>query len=459
MLALLAVRASCAPRPSLDQVEKLISFNKIWDAHQQLTTLLADSTDPHLLLLRADCAAKMELPREALRDCTSVVGWPNATAAQIRAALRLRAACHLQLGDFDSAESDATASRDLKVGRQLSEARKLLAAADSELAASDVSSAKKSLDRLIRLTPRAPAILRRRAEIAWNEADHARYFQVIQGIADDFPADAELNYRLGIVFLCRDEFDSAKKHLERAGTENATAALGAMAAVAESRGRALAAIASNAFPTARNALNLTLSSTQLFCPARTVLHTNVDSLLATVLRRTGDKRALVDALTRLIDAQENISLYWERGRLHMALGDFDAAIYDFTYIESRQPGNATVRGAYERAAAAKKAATRADLYAVLEVRNNATPDEIQAAYKRAVRKHHPDRFQAEEDKRRAEDAMKVLNTAYDVLSNPDRRAIYDAGGDLNDIDLVEYVRAHPHEMPMGFPDFPYDSPL
>jgi tetratricopeptide (TPR) repeat protein len=161
--------------------------------------------------------------------------------------------------------------------------------------------------------------------------------------------------------MCRDEFDSA----------NATAAL---VAVSESRAGALEAIASKSFSTARNALNSTLSAMELFCTPRTVLHTNVDSLLATVLRSVGDKKALVGALSRLIDAQDNISLYWGRGRLNMALGDFDAAISDFTYIASRQPGNATVHEAYEMASAVKKAATRVDLYAVQQGRHGATPE-------------------------------------------------------------------------------------
>lgn len=60
----------------------------------------------------------------------------------------------------------------------------------------------------------------------------------------------------------------------------------------------------------------------------------------------------------------------------------------------------------------------ADHYKLLQVRRDASPEVIAAAYRRLMRDAHPDTGgDAEEAKR--------LNLAYEVLSDPERRAAYD----------------------------------
>jgi curved DNA-binding protein CbpA len=68
-----------------------------------------------------------------------------------------------------------------------------------------------------------------------------------------------------------------------------------------------------------------------------------------------------------------------------------------------------------------------DPYAVLGVAHTATPDEIKAAYRELVAKYHPDRHQGNPLEGLAADKLAELNRAYEVLSDPERRAAYDAG--------------------------------
>lgn len=63
-----------------------------------------------------------------------------------------------------------------------------------------------------------------------------------------------------------------------------------------------------------------------------------------------------------------------------------------------------------------------DLYDVLGVRNSATPEEIRKAYRTLALKHHPDRNPGDRD---AEEKFKELAGAYEVLSDPEKRAEYD----------------------------------
>lgn len=67
-----------------------------------------------------------------------------------------------------------------------------------------------------------------------------------------------------------------------------------------------------------------------------------------------------------------------------------------------------------------------DLYEILGVDRNANDDEIKKAFRRQARKLHPDVNKSEN----AEEEFKELNEAYDVLSDPNKRAAYDRFGTI-----------------------------
>ncbi|ABW26740.1 DnaJ domain-containing protein [Acaryochloris marina] len=63
-----------------------------------------------------------------------------------------------------------------------------------------------------------------------------------------------------------------------------------------------------------------------------------------------------------------------------------------------------------------------DHYSVLQVSPQATPADIKTAFRRLVRQYHPD---LNPNNPRAAEAFQKICTAYEVLSNRDRRVIYD----------------------------------
>ena len=60
-----------------------------------------------------------------------------------------------------------------------------------------------------------------------------------------------------------------------------------------------------------------------------------------------------------------------------------------------------------------------DYYSVLGVSENASAEDLERAFRGAARKRHPDGGGSEE-------AMKSLNEAHDILSDPETRSAYDA---------------------------------
>src|SRR5579862_4494376 len=66
----------------------------------------------------------------------------------------------------------------------------------------------------------------------------------------------------------------------------------------------------------------------------------------------------------------------------------------------------------------------ADPYTVLGVKKDASQDDIQKAYRRLAKKLHPD---LNPGNKAAEEQFKEVSVAYDLLSDPEKRARFDRG--------------------------------
>src|SRR5688500_4922239 len=90
------------------------------------------------------------------------------------------------------------------------------------------------------------------------------------------------------------------------------------------------------------------------------------------------------------------------------------------------------------------ATAMADYYSVLGVSRGASDDEVKKAYRKLAMQYHPDRNNGSRD---AEEKVKEITEAYDVLRDPNKRAAYDrygeaglrggTGGGFHHVDLSE----------------------
>ncbi|MDH5559546.1 MAG: molecular chaperone DnaJ [Deltaproteobacteria bacterium] len=70
-----------------------------------------------------------------------------------------------------------------------------------------------------------------------------------------------------------------------------------------------------------------------------------------------------------------------------------------------------------------------DYYEILGVSKSSTPDEIKKTYRKLALKYHPDRNPGD---KKAEESFKEISEAYEILSDPQRKAQYDQYGHVSD---------------------------
>ncbi|MBO9367889.1 MAG: J domain-containing protein [Chloroflexi bacterium] len=101
-----------------------------------------------------------------------------------------------------------------------------------------------------------------------------------------------------------------------------------------------------------------------------------------------------------------------------------------------------------------------DYYKILGVDRNASAEEIRRAYRKLAKQYHPDRNPGD---KQAEEKFKEINEAYQVLSDPQKRAHYDrlgsayaqwqAGGGSGDFDWSQWFTGAPGGVRVEVRDF------
>ena len=143
--------------------------------------------------------------------------------------------------------------------------------------------------------------------------------------------------------------------------------------------------------------------------------------------------ALEDLSKSLQWNNKYIKGYIRRANLYLSLSDFENAKYDFQRVIDLEPTNREAKVGLEDAKKKEKLAKKKDYYKVLELDKTADEGKIRKAYKLLALKWHPDKNTENESKRAmAEKKFKEINEAYEVLSDPKKKQMFDNGMDPND---------------------------
>ena len=140
--------------------------------------------------------------------------------------------------------------------------------------------------------------------------------------------------------------------------------------------------------------------------------------------------ALKDMNQSIHNNPKYITGYHRRGQVYIEFKLYDEAKNDFQKMKEIDPNN---KDADRLLKAANELITQGrvrDYYKILELDRNATPEQIKKAYRKLAIKWHPDRnSESEESKKIAQKKFIDIGDAYNVLSDPKKKQMYDAGMD------------------------------
>ena len=154
------------------------------------------------------------------------------------------------------------------------------------------------------------------------------------------------------------------------------------------------------------------------------------------------KESVNDCNQAIAHNKEYVKAYLRRAESYQALGEpehIQKSIEDLQEaekLEKEETAQKSISQKLKKAKVMLKRSKKKDLYKVLGVGPTATESQIKSAYRKKALKFHPDKQSgaSEEAKKEAEKNFKSVGEAYDILSDPEKKARYDSGVDVEDMD-------------------------
>merc|ERR1712226_38028 len=158
---------------------------------------------------------------------------------------------------------------------------------------------------------------------------------------------------------------------------------------------------------------------------------------ATVCSKTGKLQDAIEDCSKAIELDDTYTkAYLRRAKCYLDTEQYDEAVRDYEKLHKTDKSSREYRKLLQDAKLELKKSKRKDYYKVLGVTKTANEDEIKKAYRKRALLHHPDRHSSASDaeKKEEEKKFKEVGEAYSVLSDAKKKARYDSGQDLEDLD-------------------------
>ena len=122
-----------------------------------------------------------------------------------------------------------------------------------------------------------------------------------------------------------------------------------------------------------------------------------------------------------------------KARQQLDANEFEACIHTLNQANEHHPSDQRIQTLMQKAQVALKRSKTKDYYKVLQVDREADERTIKKNYRRLVKEFHPDKAVSRGiPKEQAEKKIQGINEAYEVLSDPEKKAQFDRGEDPND---------------------------
>ncbi|KAJ7421396.1 DnaJ subfamily C member 3 [Willisornis vidua] len=119
----------------------------------------------------------------------------------------------------------------------------------------------------------------------------------------------------------------------------------------------------------------------------------------------------------------NVNALKDRAEAYLLEDLYEEAIKDYETAQANSENDQQIREGLERAQRMLKQSQKRDYYKILGVKRNARKQEIIKAYRKLASQWHPDNFQSEEEKKKAEKKFIDIAAAKEVLTDPGNNAV------------------------------------
>ncbi|KAJ3062512.1 hypothetical protein HDU98_001601, partial [Podochytrium sp. JEL0797] len=128
-----------------------------------------------------------------------------------------------------------------------------------------------------------------------------------------------------------------------------------------------------------------------------------------------------------------LKLHLRRADSHLKLEEYTEALRDYQLCSEIDPENREIAAAVQSTKKAERAAKRKDYYKILGCPRDADESAIKKAYRKMALIYHPDKQAAlpEEERATCDSKFKEVAEAYSVLSDPQKKAMFDNGHDVD----------------------------
>lgn len=133
--------------------------------------------------------------------------------------------------------------------------------------------------------------------------------------------------------------------------------------------------------------------------------------------------------TEALKILEEPRIFCDRADAYLNDELYDEAVNDFRKALEIDENFQRAKEGLETAQKRQKMASKRDYYKILGVKRNAGKREVNKAYRKLAQKWHPDNFQDETEKKKAEKKFMDIAAAKEVLTDDEKRQQFDNGED------------------------------
>lgn len=419
------------------QVEKLMAFQQFSQAIEAATQIIrqmGSSTPPKVYRMRANCYVNIGQPSNAIKDCDKLLSLKNARDER-KNAFTLRANAYIQLADTNKAEADAIEIGDRSLLSKCRDLASHIKKANQKVSEHNNDEAIPILDIINQVSPGATSYKLVRANIAWEVGDFHKFLEIADSIKDNYPNDAVLHYRIGVSKMCQNDLHDAQNILKRTlklkgSPSNTSLAINAIDSIRKESRDIESRLNSKVFVEVNQSIDRIDSFARSFCHETSQLIQYVLLQRVKVAKLSLEPHGTLQYLNDLVTKYPNtIDFVLERAEIHVILEDYNAALFDYQTVYHRDQQNRRAVEGIQRVQKLQKEASYVDYYKVLNLTKDAHNSDIQKAYRKAVMMWHPDKFSDKIKKKEAEQKMKEINKAFDIIGDPAKRRTYDQGED------------------------------